>query len=341
MKLRKGHFTGFFATVVVFGIIFLYIYINTMEIGKLYNIKETSKVKLGRNIYTAIFNDNEDYIAYINYSGVLKLAKTETPKDILYTQKEINSVFFYKDLLVLTDKTGKAYSYNIKDGSITNYTLECFNKYVFVIEGNICALEPSSIIKVSLIGDENRKEYKINALYNSFEDIYKGEDYISVFTKDCAYIYEYPDFKEKKVDLKDYASKGIMSKNQIGERLVVYLNSKGETVIKNGNHYKTLTDLPKPHSIYLSEKLGLILVADNKKAICYDELGEKEWEKDMLSDSMVMSNKGEMFIDIHKKSQAAAYDILSGAEKFSLDILQKATFSQSDNLIFGIEKSAY
>ena len=83
------------------------------------------------------------------------------------------------------------------------------------------------------------------------------------------------------------------------------------------------------------------MVADKNKTIAYDELGEKEWEKEMLSDSLVMSKKGELFINIYKKTQAATYEVLSGAEKFSLDNLQKASFSKSDNLIFGIEKSVY
>ena len=312
-----------------------------MEIGRLYNIKTTTKEKIGRNIYTAVFDDKEEYIAYINYSGILKFAKTDNLKETLYTKKDINNVFFYKDYLVSVDKNGKVSAYSFKNKSNRNYTLDCFNKYVFILGDYIYALEGDVIAGVSLMGDEKIKNYNISAKYNSFEDIYKGTGFISIFTKDCAYIYEYPEFKEKALKIKDYASKGIMAKNQIGERLVIYVNSKGEVVLKNGEDIKVLSEILNPHSISISEKLGLILIGGNNKVMSYDELGEKVWEKDMLSDSLVMNHKGDLFINVYKKSQAAAYEVISGAEKFSLDNLTKAAFSQNDNFIFGIEKSAY
>ncbi|MBQ0104980.1 MAG: hypothetical protein KBT47_02965 [Armatimonadetes bacterium] len=337
MKLKKGHIIGFLSTVFVFACAFFYIYLGTMETVWIYDIKDTSKVKLGKNIYKAVFSENEQYLAWVTYGGILKLAEVKDLKNVIYTCKEADSVFFAENNLVVTDKNGKAFMYSPKDKTTTNYLIDCFNKYIWFCDNKIYTAEKGAVCHSNLFGEENFTEIKCDIEFDNPDNLIAKENSLCVFSEKELKIYNLSDMSVKKVLLNNYAGKGNVTEDGI----IYYVNKNGVTEIINKENKTELSEIKNPHSVSYSEKEGTFIISDKKKTACYDITSKKLWEKEMYSARTVLNRKGDFFIDIYPKVQASVYSAEKGEEIYSLDNLINAEFSKSDNYIIGTEKSSF
>lgn len=338
MKIRKGHITGFLATVIVFGAIFLYIYLGTMETGWLYNLKDKTKENLGKNISNVVIDNKEEYVAVTSIKGLMKLSPINNLHQVIYTKKDINKCFFVNELLVIIDKDGNASSYNIKKGEKNNYKIDCYNKYVCVAGEKLYTIEPGIISEINLIGNDNYKENNLNFSFADQSNIVSTEKFIGIFREKKLDLLFFPNFKKETIDLDNYLSMGQFMIDDT-DKIVAYMNINGETVVNNNGKKTILRDILNPSKISVSK--NNIIVASKKEMICYDIKGCKLWHKDMMCDSFNLNNKGDNFINIYTKAQACVYDVKSGEEKYSLESLKKANYSPKDNYIIGYQKSIY
>lgn len=338
MNIRKGHVTGFLATVLVFGAIFLYIYLGTMETGWLYNLKDKTKENIGKNISNVVIDSNEEYIASISIKGALKLSPINNLHKTLFSKKDVNKCFFVKDLLVLIDKDGNASSFNIKTKEKNNYKIDCYNKYVCVIGEKLYTIDPGVISEVNLIKNNNYKENKVNFSFSDQSDIVANDNFIGIFREKKLDLLLFPNFEKMSIDLDDYASMGQFYIDDIN-KIVTYINLKGEVVLNNKGNNIVLDDILNPQ--YISITKNNLIVASKKEMVCYDILGNKLWKKDMMCDGFTVNNKGDNFINIYVKAQAGVYDVQDGEEIYSLESLKKAKYSPKDNYIVGYQKSIY
>lgn len=341
-KIKRGHVIGFLATVFVFGMVFLYIYNGTKEVTWVYSIENHTKEKLGKNIYNVIYSQDEKYIAWITYNGIAHVAQINEIKNIIYSQKEINKIFFFGDNLLMVDKSGSLSSYDCQNKETTNYDTDCFNKNVFV-SGEMFYIVEDGLISYMDMSEKDPQitEVKRNINISSPDNIFVDNMSVAVFDENSVKIYQYPTFEEKIIPLNKYRGRGTVCRNDDEEVLIVYINKEGDVVINKKGQENVLSHTTYPHSIVFSNAYKCIICADKTKTYCYNNFGETEWNKDIMSDMLTVSPIGNYCISIYSKAKACVYSVDSGEEQYSLGNLKKAEFSPSEKYITATQKSMY
>lgn len=338
-KIKKGHFIGFFATVLVFGMVFLYIYNGTMETVSIYNLSDHTSEKVGKNIYTVVYSEDEKHIAWVTYKGCAKIAELGRVKDVLYSHDDINSIFMHKNSLIMTDKNGKLLSYNYKTGETVNFREDCFNKTVFLHKGIIYIAETGCI--TSLDPESGKAEtFRCGIKADSPDNIKPYDDFLAVFSSDSVSIFSYDTFKKKTYNLENYKEKGLVIKDK-EDLIFVYVNHDGEVIVNSEKINLKFDEAPNPHSLEYAEANKSLLIGGRKKTLCLDSNFEKKWEKEMFSDKMTISPSGSLCASIYSKANTCVYDVKSGEEMYSLGSLKNAVYSPTEKYITATIKSMY
>jgi len=333
MKITKGQMSSFLITIIIFGLLFLYYYSATMQVTEIYDLKNKTKEVLGKNVYKAIYSEDEKYIGYIHFNGVAKVISRDM-QDV-FSEKEINDIFFSNGKTILTDKSGKVKVYS--NNKATNLPIDTLNKTVFVLKDNLIVLDNKTLIAKNLSNQEKTITNRVNLNFKSKDDISKSGTNFVVCEDKKATIFDINNLNTPKTINIDYKELPAYSSNL---NLLAFKNTKDLVSVYNikNNSQIAINQIKNPHTIFISDKNKYIVVANDEKLGVFDTTGKEIYIKDLISSFISISNKEDKILTAYKKGDASIYDLQTGKELFAISGIRKGIFSPKDDYIIATKQ---